>query len=125
MQIEYSLDFRRTPALASRTQAPADPQGAPPRTSRLLALAHKLDKLVRSGEVSNYGALARLGHISPARLTQILVLLHLSPAIQEYILFLPLADARFISELALRKLAREPDWGRQWPLFEQMLKNGK
>jgi len=38
------------------------------------------------------------------RVTQIVVLLHLAPAIQEYILFLSAADARFITELGCAKL---------------------
>jgi hypothetical protein len=79
--------------------------------------------MVRSGEIGGYGQLARLGHISPARLTQIMVLLHLAPAVQEYILFLSTADARFITELGLRKIAREPRWDRQRELFEQILRN--
>jgi hypothetical protein len=79
--------------------------------------------MVRSGEITDYAHLARLGHISPARLTQIMILLHLAPAIQEYVLFLSAADARFVTELALRKIAREPRWDRQRELFEQTLKN--
>jgi hypothetical protein len=71
-----------------------------------MALAHKLDAMVRSGEIRDYAQLARLGHISPARLTQIMALLHLAPAIQEYVLFLSAADARFITELGLRKRSR-------------------
>jgi hypothetical protein len=50
-----------------------------------------------------------------------MVLLHLSPAIQEYVLFLPAADARFITELALRRVAREPHWDRQQVRFERLL----
>ena len=42
-----------------------------------------------------YAELARLDHISPARLTQIMVLVHLAPAIQEYILFLSPGDAAY------------------------------
>jgi hypothetical protein len=42
-----------------------------------------------------------------------MVLLHLAPPIQEYLLFLSAADARLISELRLRKIAREPRWDRQ------------
>jgi hypothetical protein len=42
---------------------------------------------------------------------------------QEYILFLSAADARFITELALRKISREPRWDRQRALFEQFLQN--
>ncbi len=71
-----------------------------------------------------YAELARLGHISPARLTQIMVLVHLAPAIQEYILFLSPGDARLITELGLRKIAREPRWDRQRALFERLLPPG-
>jgi hypothetical protein len=98
-----------------------EPSGRAPRIARLLALAHRLDALVRSGAVSGYGELARMGHISPARLTQILVMLHLSPQIQEYVLFLSAGDARFVTESELRKIAREPRWDRQRELFEQRL----
>lgn len=124
MKLEFTVPFRRI--LAPRTllvEPTVEPQGRPPRIARLLALAHKLDALVRSGVVAGYGELARLGHISPARLTQIVVLLHLAPAIQEYILFLSEADARFIKELELRKIAREPRWDRQRELFDKIFKN--
>jgi hypothetical protein len=124
MKIEFTVPFRRVaalrPLLAEPTPEPHDP---PPRIARLLALAHKLDALVRSGAVSSYGELARLGHITPARLTQIMVLLHLAPSIQEYLLFLSVADARFITELGLREIAREPRWERQRQLFERLFKN--
>jgi hypothetical protein len=122
MKIEFTVPFRRV--LAPRTllvEPTPEPQGRPPRIARLVALAHKLDALVRSGSITSYTELARLGHISPARLTQIMVLLHLAPPIQEYILFLPAADARLIPELDLRKIAREPRWDRQRALFERLL----
>jgi hypothetical protein len=122
MKIEFTVPFRRVfvaPALV--VEPVREPEGRAPRIARLLALAHKLDAMVRSGEIAGYAQLARLGHISPARLTQIMVLLHLAPAIQEYILFLSAADARFITELGLRKIAREPRWDRQRELFEQFI----
>ena len=124
MKINFTVPFRRV--LATRTlsvAAPTEPQGRAPRIARLLALAYKLEAMVRSGEIEGYAELARLGHISPARLTQIMVLLHLAPTIQEHILFLVTADARFITELSLRKIAREPHWDRQRELFEQILSN--
>jgi hypothetical protein len=52
-----------------------------------------------------------------------MVLLHLAPAIQEYILFLSEGDSRLIGEVALRRVAREPRWDRQRELFERLLKN--
>jgi hypothetical protein len=87
-----------------------------------VALAHKLDGLIRADAVRDYAELARLGHVSPARLSQIMLLLHLAPAIQEYILFLSTGEATLITELAMRRIAREPRWDRQCELFEQFLK---
>jgi hypothetical protein len=122
MKVEFTVPFRRVPAPRTLMVEPApEPQGRSPRIARLMALAHKLDALVRSGAVTGYAELARLGHISPARLTQILVLLHLAPSIQEYLLFLSAGDARFIGESGLRKIAREPRWDRQRELFDQQL----
>jgi hypothetical protein len=124
MKINFTVPFRRVAAVRIVPVAtPMEPQERAPRIARLLALAHKLDAMVRSGEVAGYAQLARLGHVSAARLTQIMVLLHLAPAIQEYILFLSAADARFITELELRKIAREPRWDRQRELFEQFIQN--
>jgi hypothetical protein len=122
MKIEFTVPFRRVPAPRILAIEPTpEPQGRPPRIARVLALAHKMDALVRSGTVSSYRELARLGHISPARLSQFMVLLHLAPPIQECLLFLSAGDARFINELELRKIAREPRWDRQRKLFEQHL----
>jgi hypothetical protein len=63
--------------------------GRVPRVSRLMALAMRLDELIRSGEVTSYAELARLGHITRARLSQIVGLLCLAPDLQEELLFLP------------------------------------
>ena len=98
-----------------------EPQGRPPRTARLVALAHKLEELVRSGAVQSYGELARLGYISPARLSQIMILAQLAPVIQDYVLFLSEHEDGMISELELRKIAREPLWDRQRALFDKHL----
>jgi hypothetical protein len=54
-----------------------------------MALAWRLDELIRSGEVTSYAELARLGHITRARLSQIVGLLCRAPDLQEEILFLP------------------------------------
>jgi hypothetical protein len=60
-----------------------------PRVSRLLALALRLDRLVRAGAIADYATLARLGHVSRARVSQILSLVQLAPDLQETLLFLP------------------------------------
>lgn len=62
--------------------------GRVPRLSRLMALAIRIEGVVRDGVLSNYAA-AELGHVTRARMLQITNLLNLAPDIQEAILFLP------------------------------------
>ena len=69
--------------------APPSPSGRVPRISRLMALAIKFQGMLDRGEVKDYAELARLGHVTRARVTQIMNLLMLAPDIQEAILFLP------------------------------------
>ena len=123
MKIEYTVSLRRLVRPRPFTSKPVvdEPQGRPHRIARVLALARRLDELVRSGAVRDYGELARLGHLSPARICQFLTLLHLAPAIQEYVLFLTTGERIPITEPWLRKIAREPRWDRQRDLFERQL----
>ena len=65
------------------------PKGRVPHIAKLMALAIRLDELVRSGTITTFAELARLGQVSRARITQILNLVNLAPDIQEAILFLP------------------------------------
>ena len=120
MKIEYTLKLRRR-APAFKTNPASEPQERPHRIARILALAHRLDELARSGAVRDHGELARLGHVSPARICQFMTLLHLAPAIQEYLLFLTTAEKMPITEPALRKIAREPRWDRQRAIFKSLL----
>jgi hypothetical protein len=95
------------------------PPGRVPRVSKLMALAIKFDRLIRDGAVRDFAEIARLGHVTRARVTQIMNLLHLAPDIQEEILFLPRIQAGDdpITERHLRPLSRLLDWRdqrRQW-----------
>ena len=65
------------------------PPGRVPRVARLMALALRLDGLVRTGQVGSYSALASLGQVTRARVSQILNLVNLAPDIQEALLHLP------------------------------------
>ena len=121
----HKIEFTHRPASCAPPGAPpapvSDQEERPHRIARVLALAHKLDELVRSGEVADHGELARLGHVSPARICQYMTLLHPAPAIQEYLLFLAVSQASPISEAGLRRIAREPRWDRQRALFDSLL----
>jgi hypothetical protein len=59
-----------------------------PRVARLMALAIRFEGLLQTSQVRDQAALARLGHVTRARVSQILSLIHLAPDIQEEILFL-------------------------------------
>ena len=85
------------------------------RIARLMALARHVEELVRSGTVGSYAAAARLGHVSRARMCQILGLLNLAPDLQEQLLFLE-HPARGRPVPVLRRVlsvASALDWGEQ------------
>jgi hypothetical protein len=63
--------------------------GRVPRIARLLALAIRFEQLLREGVFESYTELAALGHVTRARISQIMNLLNLAPDIQKAILFLP------------------------------------
>jgi hypothetical protein len=121
MKIEFNLPCRQKlqpPTFGIVSEQP----GRAPRIARLLALAYKLDGLVQAGTVRDYAELARLGHVSKARVSQIMILLHLAPAIQEYVLFLSGAEAGFLTEPTLRTIAREPRWDHQHACLERLIR---
>ena len=80
-----------------------------------MPLAIRFDGLIRSGAVKDYAQLARLGHVTRARVTQIMNLTLLAPDIQEELLFWPRIE-RGKDPLFLRDLlpiAAEPDFAKQ------------
>ncbi len=94
-----------------------------PRISRLMALAVKLESVMRENPDLSFADLARLGHVSATRVTQIMNLLHLAPDLQERLLWLePVESGRDrIHEHTLRSLSQVYDWRQQRVAFEAML----
>ena len=101
------------------------PVGRVPRVSRLMALAIRLDQLIRNDVVTDQAELARLGHVTRARLTQIMNLLCLAPDLQEQIRFLPLTDRGrdAITEKQLRPIAAVPSWKKQRQMWRERFHN--
>ena len=93
-----------------------------PRISRLMALAIRFDQLVRSGDVADYAELARLGHVTRARMTQIMNLGLLAADIQEELLFLPRTergrDRVFLRQL--QPIAAVADWKKQRRMWKEL-----
>jgi len=81
----------------------------------LTALAIRCDQLIRDGLVAYQSELARFGHITTARMTQIMKLLNLAPDIQEQVLFLPRTERGrdAVKETDVRPIARTRDWRTQ------------
>ena len=104
-------------------EKPALPSGRVPRVARLMALALRLEELVRTGQVASFSALASLGQVTRARICQIMNLLHLAPDIQEALLFLPRTErGRDPILLAdLQPIAATLDWRKQRRLWRQLL----
>ncbi|KAA5535674.1 hypothetical protein FYK55_28395 [Roseiconus nitratireducens] len=100
----------------------ADAPGRLPRVTKLMALAIRLDQLIRDGVVADQAEIARLGYVSRARLTQIMDLLLLAPDIQEAILELPPGKQGHscISEHDVRPIAANPYWEKQRQMWRSL-----
>src|SRR5262245_51675254 len=126
--IDCDVHFRRR--ARGRKELRAGPEPAPPgaagrvpRVARLLALAHRFEGLLRAGVVESYAELARLGHVTDARVSQVMSLLYLAPDLQEAVLFLP-QTARGRDPLPLWRLlpiAATPDWKKQRRMWRQRI----
>ena len=91
-----------------------------PRISRYMALAIHFEDLIRQGVVTDYADLARLGHVTRARVTQIMNLRLLAPEIQEDLLFSEKeGDDRIPIQLkSLQVLATICSWRTQRQLWQ-------
>ena len=99
----------------AREAAIACAPGRVPRVARLMALALKVDGLLASGAIADQAEAARLGHVTRARMTQIMNLLLLAPDIQEAVLNLPAVERgrEPIVETHLRAIVQQTDWEAQ------------
>jgi site-specific DNA recombinase len=121
-EITFRLEMANRPGVRSRCQA----CGRVPRISRLMALAIKLEDLLKNGKLGNQAEVARLGKISRARLSQILNLRHLAPTIQEKLLLLPktVQGRESITEKMMRRIAGLIDWEEQEQQFAALVERG-
>ena len=115
----FSFDLK-----PARSKQRLGPPSSPrvPRLARLLALARELEGLIGNGTICDYACLARLGHVSRARISQITSLVKSVPDIQEEILFSPsMRSGR--DPIALRHLqpiTLIPSWAKQRRLWRHL-----
>src|SRR5262245_53253475 len=127
LTVEGSIHFGRKGRGARKVleagPEPARPEpGRVPRVARLMALAIRFDRLIREGVVAGYSELARLGHVTRARVSQVMNLLHLAPDIQEAVLFLPRVgrgrDPIILRDL--QPLTRQAGWKKQRMMWAEL-----
>ena len=118
MKTQHEVYFTRGPCghreLKTGEPPPAN-FGRLQRVTKLMASAIRFDQLIRDGVVEDQGEIACFGHVTPARLSQIMGMLSLAPDIQEAILMLPRVDEGrdTVTERDVRRVMRSLDWGVQ------------
>ena len=101
---------------------PHRPKVRLPRITRYLALAIYYEDLIRPGHVHDYAEIATPGHVTRARVTQIMNLRLLAPDIQERVIQFPRNEHRW-STVGLRHLqaiAIQLDWQKQCIAFSNL-----
>ena len=102
---------------------PVRPKGRLPRITRYMALAIYYEGLICEGHIHDYAEIATLGHVTRARVTQIMNLRLLAPDLQERLLFLiRIVGGRDV--LCLRRIqpiALEPDWRKQRDCWNEVI----
>lgn len=115
MTARFVVRGRERGVSTSESEDQSAPPGRVPRVARLMALAIRFDSLIRTGAVSTQAELAEVGHVTRARVTQIMNLLHLAPDVQEAVLHLPQVENGRdpITEHELRKVTSVVEWSAQ------------
>ena len=127
--VQCAVHFEREARGRKRIAPGADqptaalPLGRVPRLARFLALALRLEEQLRQRVLKDCAEVARVGHVTRARVSQILTLVNLAPDIQEAILFLPRTqrgrDPVILSDVL--PIATELDWKRQRRAWRRLL----
>jgi hypothetical protein len=116
--VTYTLEWDNRRHVSSRGSSASLAVAPVPRIARLLALAIRLEGLIREQAIRDRTEVARRGCVTRARMTQIMKMLLLAPDIQEQILFLPPTG---LTERKLRAVVDEIDWTEQRRMFQQLI----
>jgi hypothetical protein len=115
----WTIDLKKP---TKAPEPPAPEQRRLPRVTRWMALALRIDRLVREGVLSSFAEAAMLGSVTRARVSQIMNLIHLAPSIQEELLFMtrPMRGNEPILLAELQPLCGEMNWTRQMQQWQQL-----
>ena len=107
-RVEIPVNIKRGGRVATNAhqETPDELQDGVPTIARLLALAHKWERMVREGE-AEYAQLARRHGLSRARVSQVCSLTLLAPKLQQAIL----CSEQPQGAISMRSL--QGNWGNQ------------
>jgi len=115
---------RRGRGMVFRAEPPApppEPVRRPARVAQMVALAHRLEAAIASGQFKDRAELARTVGLTRARITQIMDLVLLAPDIQEEVLEMEAVDgAEPMSVRALQAVAGALTWAEQQAAWQRM-----
>jgi hypothetical protein len=116
--------LRRQPVVRGIIPPPpkVEPARRPARVAQMLALGHRIQAALDSGEYKDQAAAARALGVTRMRVTQLLNLTFLAPDIQEEILFMEaVAVQEPLAGRELREVVRSEHWADQRRAFQGAL----
>lgn len=119
-EFEVEIESIQRPEFDNDLPAPEPVPETIPSLTKLLVLAHQIHRVVVASRLTDSAEIARQIGVSRARISQIVKLRQLAPAIQEFILCEPDRVAHLF-ERQVRHIPGHADPTKQWRLFEALL----
>ncbi len=91
-----------------------------PRLLQSLILAYQIEQIIADGQAKDFTEAAEWLNMTKARLSQIIGLLNLSPAIQEEVLLTDSPKIRKTSVQQILPITAESDWNQQILLWKDL-----
>lgn len=91
-----------------------------PRLLQSLILAYQIEQIIADGQAKDFTETAAWLNMTKARLSQIMGLLNLAPAIQEELLLVDSPKIRTISVQQILPITAESDWNKQILLWKNL-----
>lgn len=107
LRFEFPVDIKHVRRIRANRKRAMQSQS---RLCQSLILAYQINNMFHARDLQGFQQVSQWFGFSPARLSQILNLLLLSPQIQEAILF---SKEMTLTESLARKIALLPDWEEQ------------
>ena len=118
LQFDFNVPIARLKHIRPKKEK-EELQGEP-RLRQSLILAYQVDQLIADGRAKDFSQAAQWLNITKARLSQIMSLINLAPAIQEEILLTDSLKLRKISVQQILPITAESDWNRQIYLWKAL-----